>query len=131
MNTSELAAITAHLRACEEALIDPAVRRDRARVSAMLAEDFVEIGSSGRVWSRDQILHLMSTEKLDPPVIEDFLCRAIATDVVLVCYTTVPTDAATGQCSIVLRSSLWTNVSGVWLLRFHQGTRSASTASAP
>jgi hypothetical protein len=125
MNTSEMAAITSHLRACEEALIDPAVRRDCARVSAMLAEDFVEFGSSGRLWSRHQILHLLSTEKFEPPAIEDFRCRAIADGVVLACYTTVRINAATGRRSAVLRSSLWTHVSGVWLLRFHQGTRSA------
>jgi hypothetical protein len=53
--------LCAHLRACEEALLDPAVRRI-ARVAAFLAEDFQEFGSSGQVWSREQILELLATE---------------------------------------------------------------------
>ena len=54
--------VSAHLRACELALLDPIVRCDRARVAALLAEDFEEFGSSGRIWSREAILSLLETE---------------------------------------------------------------------
>jgi len=47
-------------------LLDPAVRRDRARASAFLANDFVEFGASGRIWNREQILDLLRYRGLHP-----------------------------------------------------------------
>jgi hypothetical protein len=113
----------AHLLACESALLDPAVRRNRARVSEFLAEDFLEFGSSGQVWTREQILKLLATEDYQPPSIEGFKCALIAESVALVTYRTVRTDPHTSACVATLRSSLWTNESGAWRIRFHQGTR--------
>jgi len=115
--------LCAELRACEEALLDPAVRRDRARVAALLAEDFVEFGASGRVWTREQILELLATESYQPPAIEDFKCDWIVEGVVLLTYRTVRTDVCLDLRQEVLRSSLWRRESGQWRMRFHQGTR--------
>ena len=114
--------ICAHLRACEEALLDPAVRRDRARVAALLAEDFQEFGSSGRVWSREQILDLLATEDYEPPAMEDFNCEQIGEGVALVTYRSVRINAQSGQSASALRSSIWVHESGGWRVRFHQGT---------
>lgn len=119
-NTAD--AIAAHLLRCEQSLLDPAVRRDRARVSAFLAGDFVEFGASGRIWTREQILDLLATEAYIPPALEDFRCRLIAPNVALVCYRTVRIDASTGRRNTTLRSSLWAKESGQWLICFHQGT---------
>jgi hypothetical protein len=41
--------IAAELLRAEMQLLDPVFRRDRSRVAAMLAPDFVEIGTSGRL----------------------------------------------------------------------------------
>jgi len=116
--------IAGHLRACEETLLDPGVRRNRARVAALLAEDFFEFGASGRHWTRDEILELLETEEYSPPSIEDFQCRAIAEGVALVTYRAVRTDSVTGNRTVTLRSSIWTHEALGWRMRFHQGTRS-------
>ena len=79
--------IAAHLLSLEQALLDPALRRDRARVSELLTEDFVEFGSSGRKWTRPEILDLLATEEYIPPVIENFECHPIAAGVVLATYS--------------------------------------------
>ena len=110
--------LSAHLRSCEESLLDPAVRRDRARVSALLTEDFQEFGASGRVWSREQILELLATENYDPQTMEDFKCHWLAEGVVLATYRAVREDG-----SSMLRSSIWIKEAGEWRVRFHQGTR--------
>ncbi|MGA7858742.1 MAG: hypothetical protein WCA11_12480, partial [Terracidiphilus sp.] len=61
----------------------------------------------------------------DPPAIESFECRLIAAGVALVTYRAVRTcPGSTGRGS-TLRSSIWTEISGVWRLRFHQGTHAA------
>ena len=115
----------AHLRQCEEALLDAAVRRDRARVAAFLAGDFEEFGSSGRVWSREQVLELLAAEAYEAPTMEDFNCKLIAEDVALVNYRTVRTDPQTGRVSAALHSSLWTREGREWRMRFHQGTKAS------
>ncbi len=111
------------LLASERALLDPAIRRDRTRVSALLAEDFIEFGASGRIWTRCEILDLLEAEPYAPPVLEDFACRLIAPGVALVTYKAVRTEAQTGQGPVTLRSSIWIEESAGWRLRFHQGTR--------
>jgi hypothetical protein len=115
--------IRAHLRSCEEALLDPAVRRDRAQVAGLLAEDFVEFGSSGKVWSREATLDLLATEDFRRPAMEDFNCNWIAGGVVLVTYRTVRVDPQSGEGTEVLRSSIWIEERGEWRMRFHQGTK--------
>lgn len=128
MKSESIAETAAHLFTLEKALLDPAVRRDRARVSALLAEDFVEFGSSGRIWKRDAILDLLEAEKnFVPPEVEEMTCRSLGESVMLVTYKTVRFNTDTGARSAALRSSIWSIESGSWLLRFHQGTPADST----
>jgi len=117
-------ATAAQLRKLEESLLDTTVRRDRKKMRSMLAENFVEFGSSGRVWTRSSIIDLLSQETaFIPPAIEDFHCAFLTDDVTLVTYRTVRTDRETGEVLVSLRSSIWTNERGAWRMRFHQGTR--------
>src|SRR3974390_851830 len=97
----------------EQMLLNPAVRRDPAQVSALLTDDFVEFGRSGRVWTRDQIIAMLADdETYAPPAIEDFHCRHIGGRAALVTYRAVRVDPATGHRIVSLRSSLWTKESG-------------------
>jgi hypothetical protein len=115
--------ICAHLIRCEQALLNPAVRRDRAQVEALLATDFQEFGSSGRVWNRRTIIDSLTTELYAPPIVEQMRCTRITADVALVTYRTVRIDNDSGARTETLRSSLWTKESGgQWRMRFHQGT---------
>ena len=111
------------LLSLEKTLLDPAVRRDRSRVSELLAEDFVEFGSSGTVWTRDRILDLLATEEYVPPAIEAFECRQIGSTTMLATYRSVRVDALTGTRTVTLRSSIWKMENGAWRIQFHQGTR--------
>jgi hypothetical protein len=109
----------------ERMLLDPAVRCDPAQVSALLADDFVEFGASGQIWTRDQIIAMLAGEGRVwlPPSMEDFHCRLIGrTGAALVTYRAVRTDTATGSRTVSLRSSLWSRESGTWKILFHQGT---------
>ena len=106
----------------EEALLNPDVRRDRTQVERLLAEDFVEFGSSGRTWTRDQIFPLLANETYAPMRMENFTCALLDDNVALVTYIAVRANPGPENTSS-LRSSIWTNKSGEWRLRFHQGTR--------
>lgn len=113
----------AELERLELLLMDPAVRRDRERVGKLLAEDFLEFGSSGRVWTREMTLEQLPTETYSPPMVDSLACRMLGEDVALVTYRAVRTNEATGERTVTLRSSVWKRMSGDWKMRFHQGTR--------
>ena len=59
----------------------------------LLTEDFVEFGSSGRIWTRDQIIELLAIETFAPLHMKDFRCDLLAEDVALVTYRAVRDDA--------------------------------------
>jgi hypothetical protein len=110
--------ISALMLSLERQLMDPTFRKDRAAVSSLLAEDFSEFGSSGRVWSREAILDLLETEPSQPaPQIEDFKIQRIAENAVLVTYRTVRPQVRTN------RSSIWIQNEEGWQVLFHQGTK--------
>lgn len=46
----------------EKRLLTPAVRGDAARLGELLADDFVEIGQSGRRWARDEIIASLASD---------------------------------------------------------------------
>jgi hypothetical protein len=115
--------LTAHLRALEETLHSPSVRRDPVCVDALLAPDFVEFGSSGRVWSREEIIKHIATEPFMPPTIVDFRCSMLAADLALVTYRSIREDPKTGLRNYALRCSIWQKLDRSWRVRFHQGTR--------
>jgi hypothetical protein len=117
--------ISRQLRRAEESLLDPAVRSDRTMVAELLADHFVEFGSSGRIWTRDETLDLLAGEIPAPIRMTDFECALLAEDVGLVTYRASRTDPRTGIQISSLRSSIWTKKPGGWRLRFHQGTRTS------
>jgi hypothetical protein len=112
------------LQRLELLLMDPAVRRDRERVGALLTADFVEFGASGRVWTRELTLELLATGTFIAPQVEDFAYRLLGPDAVLVTYRTVRADAA-GEQMATMRSSIWIRESESWRICFHQGTRAS------
>ena len=116
--------VAKHLQALEELLLDPAVRRDSAKVATLLDEGFVEFGSSGRVWTRTAILDLLVHEEgyAEAPVMRDFACRHLAMGVVLATYRTVRMDSGPGKAREVVRSSIWVRGAQGWRILFHQGT---------
>jgi len=116
-------AAATELKRLELLLMNPAIRRDRVRVAGLLAEDFEEFGSSGRVWTREMMLQQLQRETYSPPVVECFECWMLGGDVALVTYRALQLNEATGKRTFTLRSSIWVRMSGSWKMRFHQGTR--------
>ena len=106
----------------ERSLWEPANRNDPGRVDRLLHPDYLEVGSSGRFWTREEILVPVGDFHAD---LADFAVAELADDVVLVTYTSV-IDDLTGTDEIterpVKRTSLWLHTGGRWLLRHHQGT---------
>jgi hypothetical protein len=101
----------------EVQLLEPSVRHDHELVAALLDDDFVEFGSSGRRWDKASVVAGLPLEPVgnEPIEIADEHASTLAEDVILVTY----------RSRGALRSSLWRRGrDGTWRLRFHQGTPS-------
>ncbi len=104
----------------ERALLRAEVRSDRATLELMLAPDFIEIGSSGRVYSRREMIDALLADPgiSEPLTIENLSTRALSAGVVLMIYVAI--GQRTGRR--VNRSTIWIRDSGDWRMAFHQGT---------
>jgi hypothetical protein len=108
----------------ERQLMDPVFRNNREQVSALLAEDFREFGSSGRVWTRDTIVNLLATETLPAaPEVEDFAVQKIGQEAALVTYRAIRASGESRVLQATLRSSIWVLRENRWQVLFHQGTK--------
>ena len=111
----------AHLRDLETRLLQQDVRLNESALTALLAEDFVEFGASGRVWTRSEVISGLLNESFVTRSIHDFELRSLATDTVLATYRCA-CSSADGIESMSLRSSVWRKHSDGWQMEFHQGT---------
>ena len=117
MNTAD------QLKQLEERLLDPAVRHNSELVASLLADDFIEFGSSGRVFNKASILEDLKNEPPRPAsLLSDFSTREIAPNAVLATYKATRRNANGEPTGQSWRSSLWTNIDGRWQVTFHQGT---------
>lgn len=92
-------------------------RRD---FEAMTAEEFWEVGASGRRYSREFVIDTLVRRYAEPHEddwrTEDFYCQEIAPDLYLLTYTLHQGPRLTR------RTTLWRRERGGWLAVFHQGT---------
>lgn len=99
----------------ERELLGDVVRADPAAVAALLHPQWEEIGRSGRLWQRDELL--AEIIPLAEPVSLDVVSVSrLADDVILLVWRAAADDRTT------LRSSVWVRDGGDWRQRFHQGT---------
>jgi hypothetical protein len=67
--------LAARRQALEMALQSQAVRADGARLAALLADEFIEFGSSGTLWTRAATLADLPAEDFCPRGISDLLAN--------------------------------------------------------
>ena len=103
----------------EQELLNPEVRSDYGQLAYLLHPDYAEIGASGRLWGREELIE----ELVDGPELQVRFelvdAVAVGPDAIQIVYRTV------GAQGSALRSSLWQRSEGRWRLRFHQGTPEA------
>jgi hypothetical protein len=109
-----------HLCSLEERLLQPEVRKSVKELEALLADDFIEFGSSGRIFNKQQVIDGLVNESPVQMTLMDFNAKLLAPDVALTTYRVVKHQDR--RCS--LRSSIWKWKEGKWQMFFHQGTPS-------
>lgn len=99
-------------------LLDPEVRSNPDRVRDLLHDDFIEFGSTGRVYDKRILVDMLRGETPSTVVIRDFTVRQLSSDTALVTYRSVGRSGQEAR-----RSSVWVRQDGQWRMVFHQGTR--------
>ena len=103
-----------HVVALERALLTGDVRSDRAAVAALLHPEWQEVGRSGRLWTRADVLDEIGP--IDPVSLDVVAVDRVDRDTILLVWRALADGRST------LRSSTWVRVGGHWQQRFHQGT---------
>jgi hypothetical protein len=112
------------LRQLEERLLRPDVRKSAEEVTGLLADEFIEFGSSGRVFNKQQMIESLQHEPAIQRALMEFQTSVLAPGVILVTYRVIRQSAADRQPTRSLRSSIWKLSHGRWQMVFHQGTLS-------
>ena len=111
------------LRKLEVETHQPHVRADHSQLARILHPNFIEVGRSGIVYSRDSVLAEFMNH---PPSYrvwsQDFHLERLGEGVALLTYRTahVADDGTLERHT--MRASLWQSTEQGWQLRFHQGT---------
>ena len=103
--------------ALERSLLTDEVRSDPASVAALLHPQWQEVGASGRLWSREELLAEIGP--IDPVTLDVVSVSQVAPGCLLLLWRG-STD--TGSA---LRSSVWVRGGHGWQQVFHQGTHEA------
>lgn len=115
---ARLMELEAHLFSLEQALQQSSIRSDAAQLERLLADDFVEFGASGNVWSsKAQVIAGLQDEVFSARRMTEFAVKALSDGVALVTYRGY--REGVGES---LRSSVWRQEEGQWRMVFHQGT---------
>ena len=115
----------------EEAMWRPDTRFDLAFQQARFAEDFVEFGRSGRVYSRAEIIRTDKNAIEATLPLQGLEFRQLDKHTVLLTYNSEA--VYDGVREHARRSSIWSRTPSGWVMRFHQGTpyNTAESAAPP
>jgi glyoxylase I family protein len=116
--------LQAHLIQLEQELVAAQKRRDFAAVEALLADDFHEIGSSGRVFSRADTVRVISEVQIVDCTFDHFQFLPIDDKCVIVMYMATARRTHDGHEHLnrAWRSSTWVKRGEAWQVLFHQAT---------
>lgn len=102
----------------ELSLLKPETRGSAHHLNQLIADDFVEFGSSGNIYrKKDCIEDLPFESRVDKDInVENFEVIELSSDIILATYKIT-------RPRVSLRSSIWRRIDGQWQMIFHQGTK--------
>lgn len=101
----------------ERELVNPKTRVNAERISELLADEFLEFGSSGKVIRKCDVLDAAEKPGTTTYQLDDFNFKMLGESHVLVTYRSVTSSRA-----IAYRSSIWAKEYGSWKMLHHQST---------
>jgi len=106
----------------EKRLLARETRRSAAALDALMTEDFLEFGASGRRWTKADVLAVLPGEDAGGDMeASGMTVQALGSEHALVTYELVERGAG-AEIRRTLRASIWRRTVGRWQIVFHQGT---------
>ncbi|MCX7749056.1 MAG: DUF4440 domain-containing protein [Clostridia bacterium] len=114
--------IKEHLHVLEQRLLQPEVRSSVKDLEILAADDFMEFGSSGKVYNKEQVIDVLSSLSPVHMILTDFQVKLLSPGMVLTTYLVGKLSDQGEETKYSLRSSIWRFKGGKWQIIFHQGT---------
>ncbi|MFC1954572.1 DUF4440 domain-containing protein [Chloroflexota bacterium] len=111
------------IRTLEEKLARSSVRNPVQDISELIADEFIEYGSSGRIFDKSQVIEGLQSREPVEIILSDFDVKSLASDVILATYR-AEIHQSDERIKHSLRSSIWGFTEERWQIIFHQGTLS-------
>lgn len=113
--------LSEYIEGLERQLQTPKTRLSEKELTDLLSVDFIEYGSSGNIYSRDDIIDALAGEVDVNYTMWGFEMIQLSESLIQARYYTRTTEGGLLR-NYALRSSVWKNENGVWRMTFHQGT---------
>lgn len=107
--------------ALETTLVNQDVRMSEEKLDELLADDFLEYGSSGGIYDKKITIETLTEGDGFTYKIYDFEIIELSPNFIQSRFKTNRTNPD-GSNLTSLRSSIWKNNNGSWQMWFHQGT---------
>jgi hypothetical protein len=106
----------------EHELLQPETRKSPSRLNEMIVDSFLEIGSSGKRYSKQNVISTLQSAPETKYSLSDFAIKEISPEITLATYRVEAVELKSGNKRVSFRSSLWKKSNGKWQMLFHQGT---------
>lgn len=113
MSEPELNEIGTQIRYLEMLLLDPSVRNSTTKLADLLCDEFVEIGQSGTIYNKPDIINALGQDPHFEAVFSDFDVQALSENLILAKYTSI-------NVTTVQRYSLWEKRGAAWRMLYHE-----------
>jgi hypothetical protein len=107
----------------ETSLLKPEIRSSVKDLDLLLADDFLEFGSSGKIYDKKNILERLPKDTEISPVqfvVSDFKVKELGENVVLATFKTDKISPNSVRVT-TLRASIWKKINENWQMFYHQG----------
>ncbi|WP_195988254.1 DUF4440 domain-containing protein [Clostridium sp. D53t1_180928_C8] len=116
---------------CE--LLKSEVRKSSQKIAELIATEFVEFTSSGRIvfYEKGEVFQEKDDNTELNWEIRDFHVRELSNEWILATYKVIKHDEIDESKKYSLRSSIWKCFDGNWKMIFHQGTLTSKKIIIP
>lgn len=105
----------------EKSLFTDEVRKSTSALNKLIADNFIEVASTGIRFGKVEVLNRLPTEAAFTVESKDFEGRMLSDDNVMLLYqSSFKRDGS--EFSDALRCSIWQRNNGQWQMIYHQGT---------
>lgn len=119
MNINNLAE---HIKQLEISLLSKEAGKNMSDPDKIISDDFLEIGKSGKIWTKQALITSYENKTEVNITITDFRLKPLSDSILLAIYTAHHTSETYHPVVKTIRSSVWRLSGTGWEIVFHQGT---------